>query len=107
MKLRKEISELLSAGIINQETADSIEQYYLTKAGPPQNKLVIIFGILGSILVGLGYRPDPGAQLGRSVQNDQDYYCFYPPDCAVRQSADTPCSNNKPVRCGVKPLQPS
>jgi uncharacterized membrane protein len=54
MKLRKEISELLSAGIINQETADNIEQYYQAKAGPPQNKLVIVFGILGSLLVGLG-----------------------------------------------------
>jgi uncharacterized membrane protein len=54
MKLRKEISDLLTAGIINQETADRIENYYQTKAGPPQNKLVIVFGILGSLLVGLG-----------------------------------------------------
>ena len=54
MKLRKEISELLSAGVINQEVAEKIENYYLTKAGPPQNKLVIVFGILGALLVGLG-----------------------------------------------------
>ncbi len=54
MKLRKEISELLSAGVINQEIAENIENYYLTKAGPPQNKLVIVFGILGALLVSLG-----------------------------------------------------
>jgi len=54
MKLRKEISELLSAGVINQDTAEKIENYYLTKAGPPQNKLVIVFGILGALLVSLG-----------------------------------------------------
>ena len=54
MKLRKEISELLNAGVINQETAEKIENYYLSKAGPPHNKLVIVFGILGALLVSLG-----------------------------------------------------
>jgi len=54
MKLRKEITDLLAEGVIDQQTAERIEQYYLTKAGPPQSKLVIIFGILGSLLVGLG-----------------------------------------------------
>jgi uncharacterized membrane protein len=54
MKLRKEVTDLLEAGVINQETAERIEQYYQTKAGPSQNRLVIIFGILGAILVGLG-----------------------------------------------------
>ena len=54
MKLRKDLSDLLTAGIINQETAEKIENYYLAKAGPPQSKLIIVFGILGSLLVGLG-----------------------------------------------------
>jgi uncharacterized membrane protein len=54
MKLRNEVSELLSAGVINEETAGRIEQYYQDKAGPPQNKMVIVFGILGALLVGLG-----------------------------------------------------
>jgi uncharacterized membrane protein len=54
MKLRKEITELLTAGVINHETAEKIENYYLSKAGPPQNKLVIVFGILGALLVSLG-----------------------------------------------------
>jgi uncharacterized membrane protein len=54
MKVRKEITELLNAGVINSETADRINEYYATKAGPSQNKLVIVFGILGAILVSLG-----------------------------------------------------
>ena len=54
MKLRKDISELLSAGVINEEIAEKIENYYQTKAGPPQNKMVIVFGILGALLVSLG-----------------------------------------------------
>ena len=54
MKVNKDIAELLNAGVITQETADRINAYYDSKAGPPQNKLVIVFGILGAILVSLG-----------------------------------------------------
>jgi uncharacterized membrane protein len=54
MKIRKDIAELITAGIITQDTAEKIEQYYQDKTGPPQNKIVIIFGILGALLVGLG-----------------------------------------------------
>jgi len=54
MKVRKEITELLNAGIIDQETAARINNYYNTQSGTPQNKLVIVFGILGALLVGLG-----------------------------------------------------
>ncbi len=54
MKLRKEVTELLEAGIITPEIAQRINTYYNTKAGSPQNKLVIVFGILGALLVSLG-----------------------------------------------------
>ncbi len=54
MHLRKEVSELLAAGVVDQETAERIEQYYQSKSTPSQNKLVIIFGIIGALLVGLG-----------------------------------------------------
>jgi len=54
MKVRKEITELLNAGVITPEIADRMTQYYDSKAGPPQNKLVIVFGILGALLVSLG-----------------------------------------------------
>jgi uncharacterized membrane protein len=54
MKLKKDVNELLEARIIDQETADKIQAYYNSKTGSPQSKLVIVFGILGAILVGLG-----------------------------------------------------
>ena len=54
MKLRKEIAELLHAGIIDEATANRINDYYNTKSGSPQSRLVIVFGILGALLVGLG-----------------------------------------------------
>ena len=52
--MQKDIPELLKAGIITPETAEGIQQYYREKAGQSQNRLFIIFGILGAILVGLG-----------------------------------------------------
>lgn len=52
--MQKDIPELLKAGIITPETAEGIRQYYREKAGQSQNRLFIIFGILGAILVGLG-----------------------------------------------------
>lgn len=54
MKIRKGISELVTAGIITDETAERIEQYYQSKNDSTPNRLIIIFGILGAILVGLG-----------------------------------------------------
>ncbi|HUR31221.1 MAG TPA: DUF2157 domain-containing protein, partial [Saprospiraceae bacterium] len=54
MRLRKEITELLNAGVINSETADRINEYYNSKSGTPQNRLVIVFGIFGALLVSLG-----------------------------------------------------
>lgn len=54
MKLRKEIEELLNANVIDQATATRINDYYNAKSGSPQSKLVIVFGILGALLVGLG-----------------------------------------------------
>ena len=52
--MQKDIPELLKAGIITPETAEGIRQYYREKAGQSQNRLFIIFGILGAIMVGLG-----------------------------------------------------
>lgn len=54
MNLRKELTELLSAGVIDKATAEKINNYYDSKLGTPQNKLVIVFGILGALLTGLG-----------------------------------------------------
>jgi len=54
MSIIKDIPELVEAEVISQETADKIRNYYQEKGGQSPNKLFIIFGILGAILVGLG-----------------------------------------------------
>lgn len=54
MNVLEDISELLRAGVISQETADKIKEYYKSKGNQSHHKLFIVFGILGAILVGLG-----------------------------------------------------
>ncbi len=54
MKINKEIPELVEAGIISQETADKINDYYLLKSSQSPNRMFLVFGILGAILIGLG-----------------------------------------------------
>lgn len=50
----KDIPELVKADVISQETADKIRDYYRKQGGQSTNRLFIVFGILGAILVGLG-----------------------------------------------------
>ena len=50
----KDVQDLLDAGVITQETATKIQNYYSDKGELSQNRLFVIFGILGAILVGLG-----------------------------------------------------
>ena len=54
MSVLKDLNELISKGIITNEIASDIENYYNTKQNNTTNKLFIVFGILGAILVGLG-----------------------------------------------------
>ncbi|MGO3183082.1 MAG: DUF2157 domain-containing protein [Aequorivita sp.] len=54
MSINKDLPELLKAGIISPETAEQIQEYYKSKGGSSSNRLFVAFGILGSILVGLG-----------------------------------------------------
>lgn len=49
-----DIAELLKAEIITSDTAVKIEEYYRERRGTSTNWLFAVFGILGSILVGLG-----------------------------------------------------
>lgn len=49
-----ELEELLDAHVITEDEAGRIRKYYAQKPGPENNKLVIIFAILGSLLVGMG-----------------------------------------------------
>ena len=51
----KDLPELLKENIISQEVADRISEYYFKKKNKKgQNKLFLIFGVLGSLLIGLG-----------------------------------------------------
>jgi len=54
MSLPKDISELVRAAVISQETADKINDYYRGKGRHSSSRLFIVFGIFGTILVGLG-----------------------------------------------------
>lgn len=55
MSILNEIPELLEAGVISQETATKIQNYYRkTDDGTNYSRLFIVFGVLGAILVGLG-----------------------------------------------------
>src|SRR5690606_7931594 len=53
-KLLKELPQLLKDNIITQDVASKIEAYYSTKQDDAPNKLFTVFGVLGSVLVGLG-----------------------------------------------------
>ena len=50
----KELSDLTSAGVISEETAVNIKAYYQQKAQESPNRLILVFGIVGALLVGLG-----------------------------------------------------
>ena len=54
MSLPKDIAELVRAAVNSQETAEKINDYYRSKGRHSSNRLFIVFGIFGAILVGLG-----------------------------------------------------
>ncbi|MCR9226697.1 MAG: DUF2157 domain-containing protein [Flavobacteriaceae bacterium] len=54
MSILNDLQELESAGVISKDTSTRIESYYKSKKDPSTNKLFVVFGILGAILVGLG-----------------------------------------------------
>ncbi len=54
MRILKELPELLAAGVISEQTADDIRNYYQQKGDKSVSRLFIVFGILGALLVGLG-----------------------------------------------------
>lgn len=54
MSIAKDVAELMKAGVITPETAAKIQEYYQSKRAPSTNRMFIVFGILGALLVGLG-----------------------------------------------------
>ena len=53
-KIQKELSELLQNNVITDDIAQNIKAYYQSKKDNSPNRLFIVFGVLGSVLVGLG-----------------------------------------------------
>ncbi len=54
MKFVNELADLVKASVIDEETTAKIRAYYASRQRPSANRLLIVFGILGAILVGLG-----------------------------------------------------
>jgi len=54
VSILKDLPELIKAGVISKDVAASIETYYKNKNVPTTNRLFVVFGILGAILVGMG-----------------------------------------------------
>jgi uncharacterized membrane protein len=54
MKILKDLPELIENQIISEETAERIRLYFRAKEKPSANRMFIVFGVLGAILVGLG-----------------------------------------------------
>lgn len=53
-QILKELPELVAAGIISETLAERIRVYYLQRSQQSPNRLVLVFGMLGAVLVGLG-----------------------------------------------------
>lgn len=54
VNLLKALPELIEAGVLSPEKAEEIRSFYRQKSSGSQNRLVIVFGILGAIMVGAG-----------------------------------------------------
>ncbi len=54
MSIVNDLDELVSKHVISSEVADRIRGHYQQKTNESPNRLLIVFGILGALLVGLG-----------------------------------------------------
>src|SRR5688572_15980602 len=54
MNIRRDLAELVTAGVISNKDAEKIEEYYRQNRKPSAGRMMMVFGILGSVLVGLG-----------------------------------------------------
>jgi len=54
VKFESQLNELLEAGIIDSGTLQRITEFYQQKQPGNNNRMLLVFGIIGSILVGLG-----------------------------------------------------
>lgn len=54
MSLKNDIEELLSANVIDSDTAARIRKYYDEHPGSASHRLILIFGVLGALISGMG-----------------------------------------------------
>jgi uncharacterized membrane protein len=54
MSISKDLSELVSANIISEESAQKISDFYIRKSTASPNRQLLIFGIVGALLIGVG-----------------------------------------------------
>jgi len=54
MKFRKEVDNLVSAGVLDQDAGQRIREYYDSRTHASSNRLITLLGILGAVLIGLG-----------------------------------------------------
>lgn len=52
--IRSDLQDLIEAEIINPEIAGNIQRWYEHNKEPVPNRFVLVFGVVGSLLVGLG-----------------------------------------------------
>lgn len=53
-KFKQELPKLIKEGVISVDVASKIESYYNSNSNTSSNKLFTIFGVIGSLLIGLG-----------------------------------------------------
>jgi uncharacterized membrane protein len=53
-QILRALDELIQSGVIDEATADRIRDHYANQTSESGNRLFIVFGILGALLVGLG-----------------------------------------------------
>ena len=53
-QLLKDLADLKAAQVINEETAERIRAFYLQRNASSPNRLGIILGVLGALLIGSG-----------------------------------------------------
>jgi hypothetical protein len=54
MKFEKELNTLVEAGVLDPETKDRIQKYYDSQPDHSRSRLLLAFGVLGAVLIGLG-----------------------------------------------------
>ena len=78
MNIIKDIPELVDAKIISAETAEKIRMYYEQKSEKSPTRLMMLFAVLGSILVGLGIILIIAHNWDQFSRSLKSFFAFFP-----------------------------